>query len=210
MTIDTLTHSFDPETRRRVLAAAKQEFACNGLIGARLESIAREAETNKRAIYLMFHSREWLFREVVERAYLDFYTHIESLNLAKMPPREGLKKLVRGNWEFYLNDPEFITLVNSENLHQAKHIQESQPLREKSALYIEQISDLLRRGLSQGVFRDGVDPVQLSITMLGIAYYYFTNRYTSGVIYDRALFTSAALQERLRFNEETILRMVEP
>ena len=45
-------------TQKRILAAAKKEFAKNGLGGARVDVIAERAKANKRMIYHYFNSKE--------------------------------------------------------------------------------------------------------------------------------------------------------
>jgi Tetracyclin repressor-like, C-terminal domain len=60
----------------------------------------------------------------------------------------------------------------------------------------------------KGVFRPGIDPVQLNITIAAIGYYYLTNRFTSGILFERDFMAEHRLAERLAFNIDTILRMV--
>lgn len=56
------------ETKRRILAAARQEFAEFGLAGARIDRIADQAQANKRSIYMHFGPKEHLFDLVVSSA----------------------------------------------------------------------------------------------------------------------------------------------
>ncbi|MDP0397173.1 TetR family transcriptional regulator [Tsukamurella strandjordii] len=56
------------ETKRRILAAARQEFAEFGLAGARIDRIADQAQANKRSIYMHFGPKEQLFDLVVSAA----------------------------------------------------------------------------------------------------------------------------------------------
>ncbi len=112
-------------TRARILAAAKAEFAANGLGGARVDEIAARAEANKRMIYHYFGSKEDLFQAVLEEAWLGIREAEQALALDHLSPKAALEKLVRFTWGYYLENPEFITLVNSENLHQARHLQAS-------------------------------------------------------------------------------------
>jgi hypothetical protein len=58
------------------------------------------------------------------------------------------------------------------------------------------------------VFRPGIDPVQLNITIAAIGYYYLTNRFTGSIVFERDLMAKPALDERLAFNIETIMRLV--
>ncbi|WP_194820202.1 TetR family transcriptional regulator [Nocardia sp. XZ_19_385] len=59
------------DTKRRILEAARAEFARYGLAGARIDRIAEEAKANKRSIYVHFGPKEQLFDLVVERALTD-------------------------------------------------------------------------------------------------------------------------------------------
>lgn len=195
-------------TRARILAAAKKEFARNGLGGARVDEIAARAKANKRMIYHYFESKDLLFQTVIEAAYLDIRTAEEKLELGQLPAREALEKLVRFTWSYYLKNPEFITLVNSENLHRAKHLKKSELITVVSRRFVSMVNTLLDRGVEEGVFRSGIDPTQLNITIAAIGYYYLTNRYTGAIVYDRDLMTDEALEERLAFNIETIMRLV--
>ena len=59
------------ETKRRILAAAQNEFATYGLAGARVDRIATRALANKQSIYMHFGAKEELFDLVVAHSLLD-------------------------------------------------------------------------------------------------------------------------------------------
>lgn len=195
-------------TQKRILAAAKREFARLGLGGARVDDIAEKAKVNKRMIYHYFESKERLFQRVLEDAYLDIRSAEAKLDLAGLPAIEALKKLVRFTWKYYLDHPEFLTLVNSENLHKAKHLKTSTNIDAINRPLHNMVQQILDRGVHEGVFRAGIDEMQLNVTIAAISYYYFTNRFTGAVVYGRDFMTPEALQQRLDFNLETILRLV--
>lgn len=195
-------------TRARILAAAKKEFAKNGLGGARVDIIAERAKANKRMIYHYFGSKEDLFQAVLEEAYLDIRTAEQKLQLEHLAPREALEKLVRFTWSYYLRNPEFLNLVNSENLHRARHLKKSEAIETATRRLVSTVAALLERGEKSGDFRPGIDPVQLNITIAAIGYYYLTNRFTGSIIFERDFMNAEALDERLAFNIETIMRLV--
>ncbi|WP_225199082.1 TetR/AcrR family transcriptional regulator [Gluconobacter oxydans] len=196
-------------TKLRILEAAKKEFARNGLEGARVDTIALDAKANKRMLYHYFKSKDGLFRTVLEREYLNIREEETRLDLENLPPRTALETLVRFTWEYYIANPEFITLVNSENLCQAAHIRNSPTLKTISQKFVRRIQSLLDRGVRENVFRDGIDATQLNITIASINYYYyFTNRFTGSVIFERDFTAPEALEERISFNIETICRLV--
>jgi hypothetical protein len=70
------------------------------------------------------------------------------------------------------------------------------------------VKEILDRGVKKGVFRGGIDPVQLNITIAAVCYYYFTNRFTGAIIFERDYMAKENLAARLTFNVDTILRMV--
>jgi AcrR family transcriptional regulator len=195
-------------TKARILEAAKREFAKNGLGGARVDVIAEKARANKRMIYHYFESKEGLFQTILENAYVDIRIAEQKLNLDHLDPKAALERLVRFTWDYYLKNPEFITLVNSENLHRAKHLKKSEVVKVYSRRFVSMVKTILDRGVEAGVFRPGVDPVQLNITIAAIGYYYLTNRFTGSIVFERDLMAKDALEERLRFNIDTIMRLV--
>jgi AcrR family transcriptional regulator len=196
------------QTRKRILAAATAEFARKGLGGARVDEIALRSKSNKRMIYHYFGSKEQLFKTVLEAAYVGIRSAEQKLHLDELKPEEAISTLVRFTWNYYLQHPEFITLVNSENLHRARHLKTSEVIAAVSGKFVQMVKAILDRGVEKGVFRPGIDPVQLNITIAAIGYYYLTNRWTGSIIFQRDLMAKENLDARLRFNLDTILRLV--
>jgi AcrR family transcriptional regulator len=195
-------------TQQRILVAARKEFAKNGLGGARVDEIAERAKANKRMIYHYFASKDALFQVVLEQAYLDLRQAEQKLELHNLAPRDALEKLIRFTWQYYLKNPDFVPLINSANLHKAKHLKNSATFRAANSNYVGTTADILTRGVASGEFRDNIDPIQLTISMAAINFYYFTNRYTLGLIFGSDFMDDASLEARISFNIETILRMV--
>jgi AcrR family transcriptional regulator len=195
-------------TQKRILVAAKKEFAKSGLSGARVDVIAERAKANKRMIYHYFGSKAELFQRVLEDAYVDIRTAEQKLDLDHLEPREALETLVRFTWQYYLKNPEFLTLVNSENLHRAKHLKKSKLIHGVSRKFVGMVDGLLERGMKAGAFRSGIDPVQLNITIAAIGYYYLMNRHTGSIVFERDFMAPAELEARLTFNIDTIMRLV--
>lgn len=195
-------------TRKRILAAATAEFARKGLGGARVDEIALRSKSNKRMIYHYFGSKEKLFTAVLEAAYLDIRCAEQELHLDKLDPEQAIKRLVEFTWSYYLRNPEFLTLVNSENLHRARHLKTSEAIHQASGQFVNMVKSILDRGVAQKAFRSGIDPVQLNITIAAIGYYYLTNRFTGSIVFERDLMSKENLAERLNFNLDTIMRLV--
>ena len=199
----------DPDaTRKRILAAAKAEFARKGLGGARVDDIANRAKANKRMMYHYFGNKEELFRLTLEDAYAAFREAEAKLQIEQNDPIMALKRLVAFTWEYYLANPEFITLVNSENLHKARHIKNSTMMDVLNKPFLTRMETLLERGAAQGLFRKNLDPVQILIVLSGVGFHYLTNRYTGAIVYGRDLMSEEAKAARLKFNIDAVLRIV--
>ena len=205
----TKTRVRDAEaTKSRILKAAKQEFAKLGLGGARVDVIAECADANKRMIYHYFGSKEELFKAVLEDAYLDIRAAERSLELDQLPPRQALETLVRFTWQYYLDNPEFVRLVNSENLHQARHLKSSERTKLSTRGIVGAVQNILQRGQAEGTFRPNIDPVQLNITIAALGFYYLNNRWTGSFLFERDFMSPQALDARLNHNIDTIMRLV--
>ncbi|UCE30149.1 MAG: TetR family transcriptional regulator [Burkholderiales bacterium] len=196
----------DPDpTRSVILAAATDEFATHGLGGARVDRIAERAGINKRMLYYYFGHKDDLFLVVLEESYRRIREAEVELNLTRTDPVEGIRRLVTFTWNYYREHPEFIRLLNSENMHRAEHLKRSRHIRAMHSPLVATIEDLLERGRRTGVFRAGVDPVQLYVSIAGLAYFYLSNQHTLSTIFGRDLDAPRELAERLSHMIDVVL-----
>jgi AcrR family transcriptional regulator len=195
-------------TRARILAAATQEFARYGLAGARGDRVARAARSSERMVYYYFGSKEKLFRAVLEAAYLSLQQAERSVHLDGLEPAQALDEFCRFVWRYYLEHPEFIGLVNTENLHGASHLKQSPQLTELVAPIVGLLHGLLVRGAQTGTFRPGIDPTELYIAIAALGYFYLSNSATLSAVLGRELRATAHLDEHWRASAEMIQRFV--
>src|SRR6185295_9458763 len=100
------------------------------------------------------------------------------LHLLDLDPPKAVRRLVEFTWDYYLQHPEFLSLLNSANLHRAEHLKRSTKVRRMHSPFVAMIGDILARGLRSRQFRDGVDAVQLYISIAALSYFYLGNTYT--------------------------------
>jgi AcrR family transcriptional regulator len=182
----------DPEgMQRRIVQAATREFANQGYGGARIERISAAAGTVDRMLYYYFGSKEGLFRAVLEHAYEELGAAEQRLMLADAEPVAGMRALIAFTWNYYFKHPEFIRLLNSENLHKGEHVRHSNRVKALSFPLLSILTDLLERGAAQGKFRANVDAVQVYLTIAALAYFYLSNRYTLSRFLGRELMSAA-------------------
>jgi AcrR family transcriptional regulator len=200
------TGARDPErTRAAILTAATAEFTVRGLNGARVDDIARRAGINKRMIYHYFGDKEGLYLAVLESTYAAIRTAEIGLNLAARAPVEGMRELVAFTWNYFIAHPEFLSLLATENLHRARYLKQSRRIRELHSPLVGTISELLARGVKAGLFRAGVDPVQLYITIASLGFFYMSNRHTLSTIFGRDLGAVDQLRARAEHIADVVL-----
>lgn len=192
-------------SRERILRAATEEFARHGLGGARVERIAARAGANKRMLYYYFGNKDDLFLAVLEAAYARIRNAEKALRLEDVEPEEAIRRLIAFTWNYYLEHPEFLTLLNSENLHRGRHVRRSRRVAQMHSPFVATIREVLERGARAGRFRRGVDPVQLYISIAGLGYFYLSNRYTLSAIFQRDLMSARQRAARLRHMTELVL-----
>jgi AcrR family transcriptional regulator len=191
-----------------ILAAARDEFAEHGLGGARMDRIAERAGLNKRLIYYYFEDKDKLFQAVLEQAYRQIRDEERKLNLLALKPADAVRRLVEFTWNYYLAHPEFLSLLNSENLQAARHLENSERARQMNSPLIATLGEILERGRKEGSFRGGVDPLQLYVSIAGLSYFYLSNHHTLSAIFGRDLMTVKARNERLTHMCDVILGYV--
>jgi AcrR family transcriptional regulator len=197
-------------TQHSILRAAMHEFADKGLGGARMDGIAERAGINKRLIYYYFGNKEALFLAALETTYADIREAERALRLESLAPGEAVRRLVAFTWQHYLEHPEFLVMLNTENLHRARHLKQSTRVRELNSPLIQMLGDVLERGRRERVFRGGVDPVHLYISIAGLAYFYLSNNSTLSTIFGRDLMSAKALSERLSHITDVVMGYLLP
>jgi AcrR family transcriptional regulator len=204
--VDTAIVGRNPvRTRQAIIDAATAEFASLGLGGARIDSIAARAGLNKRLLYYYFGNKDALFQAVLERAYENIRTAERALQLDELDPVEAIRQLVSFTWHYYIAHPEFLTLLNSENLHQAAHLKKSDRIQEMNSPLIETLQHILEKGRASGLFRAGVDPLQLYISIAGLSFFYLSNHHTLSTVFARDLRSPKAEAERLSHMTDLVL-----
>ena len=201
----------NPErTKELIHKAALAEFADVGYGGARVDMIAERAGVNKRMLYHYFGNKDDLFLYVLERAYEKIRAHEEKLDLVNLSPEDAVRELVKFTFTYNHDNPEFMRLLNNENLYQAEHVKKSKKIRQMHSPFVDLMTDVLKRGEKEGVFRKNVDPVQFYVTVASVAYFYLSNIYTLSAIFGRKLNSKAALAERHEHCLDVVLGYLRP
>jgi len=195
-------------TREGILAAAHEEFVAHGLSGARVDAIADRTATTKRMIYYYFASKEGLFRAVLERAYSGIRALETTLDLDGLPPVEALRKLTEFTFDYHADNPDFVRLVGIENIHNGRHVRQSDVVGTLNVTVIRLLAEILSRGHREGVFRDDVTALDMHMLMSAMCFYRVGNRYTFGHIFAVDLDSPGSRAAHKMLIVDAMMRMV--
>ena len=207
--LETPGRTNDPErTKADILEVATREFSEKGLAGARIDLIAESMRTSKRMIYYYFGSKEGLYIAVLEEAYRRMREIEGQLHLEDLPPEAALRKLVGFTVDYQLAHPEFIRLVMNENMHRGEYLARSGTIQQLNVPAIEGLRSVLDRGQREGVFRTGIDPVDLHMSISALSFFNVANRHTFSLIFKRDLEAPDAVAARRESIVEMVARFV--
>ena len=168
-----------------ILEVAMAEFAEKGLAGARIDEIAAITQTSKRMIYYYFQNKEGLYLAVLEEAYSRMRQTEGQLNLDDFPPEEALRRLVEFTFDHHASTEPYIRMVMSENMNRGQYLAQSATIQKLNLNAIATIEKLYARGLAQGVFRSGLDPIDIHASISALSFFNVSNRHTFGLIFKR-------------------------
>ncbi|WP_226502649.1 TetR/AcrR family transcriptional regulator [Pseudomonas sp. MWU16-30317] len=194
------------ETRARILKAATKVFSQDGYSGGRIEKISRLAKSNDRMIYYYFKSKEQLFIRVLEGIYAGFNEAESRQRFDLAQPVAALEQLVGFVWDYYGRHPEFISILNSENLHKGKHSRKSPHLLALSGAALDTLAPIIQAGQAQGLFRMDVDVIHTYLMISSLCYFYNSNLHTLGAFLGTDLNSKGAREHWLDYARDQVLR----
>lgn len=199
----------DPErTKANILEVAAAEFGEKGLAGARIDEIAALTQTSKRMIYYYFGSKEGLYLAVLEDSYKRVRDIEAELHLQDLEPEQALRRLVAFTFDHHLQHENYIRLVMNENINRGQYLAQSQRIQELNVPAIAAIRHLYQRGIKSGVFRAGLDPVDIHASISALSFFNVSNRHTFGLIFKIDMKSSAYIAHRRDSVVEMIVRFM--
>ncbi|QEY63297.1 TetR/AcrR family transcriptional regulator [Metapseudomonas lalkuanensis] len=200
----------NPEkTRENILQAAITEFVQQGLSGARVDAIAERMHTSKRMIYYYFGSKEQLYVEVLEKLYGDIRRTEGKLHLAELEPREAIRRLVEFTFDHHDRNVDFVRIVSIENIHHGEYVKQSKAIRSMSTTILDALGDILRRGEVEGLFRPGLNALDLHLLISSFCFYRVSNRNTFGEIFQIDLVDEQVKARHKEMICESVLRFLQ-
>ncbi len=196
----------NPEkTRENILQAAIAEFVQFGLSGARVDAIAERTHTSKRMIYYYFGSKEQLYQATLEKLYGDIRSTEQSLHLGKLGPVEAIRRLVEFTFDHHDRNVDFVRIVSIENINFGQYVGQSETIRTMSSHVLKSLGEILDRGAEAGLFRQGLDPVDVHMLISSFSFYRVSNRHTFSSIFQIDLQDDEVKQRQKRMICESVL-----
>ena len=200
----------NPEkTRQDILQAAITEFVQQGLSGARVDAIAERTKTSKRMIYYYFNSKEQLYVEVLEKLYGDIRQTEAQLHLGALEPRAAIQRLVEFTFDHHDSNVDFVRIVCIENIHYGENVKQSTNIRSMSGNVRNLLDETLRRGEAAGVFRPGLEAIDVHLLMSSFCFYRVSNRHTFSEIFQIDLSDQEIKQRQKQVICESVLRYIQ-
>ena len=185
----------DPATARRILAAAEQHFAAQGLAGARTEEIATAAHANKAMLYYYFGNKRRLHRAVLENLLRQLRVAVFAPPRKKLSARDRFFEGVIGYFDFLATHPNYPRLVQRQAMEAGPGFKWMvteffRPLHREFARTVAE-------GIAEGEFRD-VDPDQTAQMTLQMTTSYFAGAAILSRVVGHDLLAPQAIAARKR------------
>ena len=166
----------EPEkTKAAILQAAVEEFAHEGVTGARTDEIARSAGVNKALLYYYFKDKDSLYAAALEHALSSIFCRVEAvLDRRDLGCREKLLLYVETHFDFIASTPLYSRLAQREFMRFGR---EPSPVGTRLVEHYvrpvyEKMMKLVRDGMASGEFRK-LDPGHTLTSIHGVVTNYF-------------------------------------
>ena len=197
-------------SRRMILDAALVEFSEKGFSGARIDTMAAAAGVSKPMIYSYYGDKDDLYAAALREAYIQIRAGEQELDLEHKSPEEAIRALVSFTLNHFRSKPWFISMLNTENLHRGTTIARIHDVSEIQSRLVQELKIILERGQDEGIFRQGIDPVDLYITIASLCYFPISNAHTLRVVFNKPVDDDAWLDQRRQDAEEMVIRFLQP
>lgn len=154
-------------------------FAAKGFHAVSVDQIVAAAKINKRMVYHYFGSKEAIYQEALG----EVFGRIEGVEFKAVETgsaEQKLAKLLDAYFTFLDDNPEFVQMLQWENLERGKHLGKQHPGVTKNP-FMERFRAIVDEGVAAGQFRRNLNVTHLMIHFIGLSFIYFSNRYSLAV-----------------------------
>ena len=145
--------------------------------------------------YHYFGNKDSLYQAALGHVYEQFLNVDVSLAEMLLSPEQLLTNLVAAYYDFLNDNPQFVRLLCFENLNQGRAVRQLNLKNTKTPI-ITALRLALDKGQSQECFRKDIDIEQLLVSIFGLCFFYFSNRFTLSELFGHSTITKARLAAR--------------
>ena len=195
-------------TRANILAAATSLFAEKGYSAANMNEIVERAQITNPMVYYHFGNKEALFAAVLEEVYAGMRAIELSVQTNNVSVTDAMRHLVEATFDYHAAHPEWIRLIAVANIHDAQHIAQSATIASKNSAVLGLVEQLLDRGVAEGIFRPGLDPLHVHLLIASFCFYRISNRHTWKAIFGRDLLSDTETAQQREVAVQSVLRFL--
>ena len=199
------------ETLRRILAAAREEFADKGLDKAHIQAIAESAGVTKQLIYHYYQNKENLFACVLDESSDLAMSELSALDLDHLPPTEALRTMIYHMFDQFKDDPDLGALATEGIRYHDSHDTPRNRFTDLGPALTVKMSSIIQRGIEGDVFKPGLEPNYIFATAGLMISGAFTNRYLLSTLgdFDPTISDNNETQSWKKFTVDLILAALE-
>jgi hypothetical protein len=124
---------------------------------------------------------------VLERVYAEIREAENELELEHLTPVDAIRRIVEFTYDYYVEHEYFVRLVVAENQAKGSHMKRFPSLRTVNRPIVDMLGAVITRGQVEGVFRRGVDPIDIHMAIAALGMFNVTNQYTFGTLFQRRM-----------------------
>src|SRR5262245_36312601 len=180
------TRAEPDRNRADIIKAEVEEFANEGIAGARTDAIAKAARVNKALLYYYFKDKETLYGAVLDQVFSGLAARMHEVMNQPLSPREKILAYAGAHFDYIAASPIYPKLVQREMMRAGRggspHIRR---LVDRFLRPVEQkLVEAIHLGIASGEFRQ-VDPLQFLLSMVAMNVFYFGSAPVIAVITGR-------------------------
>ncbi len=190
------------DTREKILIVATRLFARKGFAGTSMDEIADEVGIKKASLYHHFASKHEIYDELIKRVLSEIMQMFRK-SFYSDDIIEDAKNFMKEITFFVAKNDDYLKILVREVLD------ENVPIRQLANKYLPDLlfvgAEILEEGKKKGIFKKGVDPIHLSITITGAILSYFLFEPLIQPFLKKKLRSANALSERVNHVSDVIL-----
>jgi AcrR family transcriptional regulator len=170
-----------------------------------MDAIAAKTRTTRAMINYYFGNKEKIYLAVLEDVYAEIRQAEGLLDLDHLTPVEAIGSILDFTFHYYVEHEYFVRLVVAENQEKGRLFAKSKAMRTLNRPIIDTLARVIERGQAGGVFRSGIDPVEVHMAIAAMGMFNVTNQYTFGAIFQRDMGAKGDVRRRCEMVTEVIL-----